>query len=115
MTNAAMKADSAVGLGDLWPRFLYVYARVPVFPLPILIFLPSIVAEGIAGLVLHWVSKDKGPEERAVLLKALEGIRLVRHMGRVMLVDVEVKDVARLAQTDNCWLSGPVRVRIGQW
>lgn len=115
MADAAKRANPGVDLHDLWPRFLYVYARVPAFPLPILIFLPTVVVEGIASLVLHWVSKDKRPEERAVLLKALEGIRLIRHLGRVMLVDVEVKDVARLAQTDNRWLSGAVRVKIGQW
>lgn len=113
MADAAKRTNPAVDLHDLWPRFLYVYARVPAFPLPILIFLPTVVVESIASFVLHWVSKDR-PQERAVL-KALEGIRLVRHMGRVILVDVEVKDVARLAQTDNRWLSGPVKVKIGQW
>lgn len=99
----------------LWPRFLYVYARVPAFPLPILIFLPTIVVESVAGFVLRWASKDAHAEERARLMAVLQGIRLLRQMGRLTLVDLEVKDMARFAQTDSRWLSGGVRVKIGQW
>jgi hypothetical protein len=45
----------------------------------------------------------------------LQGIRLLRQMGRLTLVDMEVKDVARFSQRSSRWLSGSVRVKVGQW
>lgn len=97
-------------LQRLLPRFLYVWVRVPMFPIPIFLFIPTLVLEGLvylAGRVAGRWSHDG----RYYLEQAHTALRLIRHQGPFTVVDLEVQDVARFGGA----FGGLVRVRIGQW
>jgi hypothetical protein len=93
----------------LLPRFLYVWVRVPVVPVPIFLFIPTLALEGLAYLA-GWVARRWSREAAYYLEQARVGLRLIRHQGAFTLVELEVQDVARFSGG----FSGPVRVRVGQ-
>ncbi|MER3443263.1 MAG: hypothetical protein C4333_03715 [Meiothermus sp.] len=94
----------------LLPRFLYVYVRVPVLPIPVVFFIPTLVFEGLVYLAEALAGRwSQGAAY--YLEQARTGLRLIRHQGPFTVVDVELQDVGRF----QAGLRGPARVKVGQW
>lgn len=96
----------------LLPRFLYLRVDVPVIPIPILLFVPTILAEGLVGLAQGIAGPKLDKDGRMALEAARQAVRTIRRQGPMVLVDVQVRDGSRLS---NERLQGPIRVRLGQW
>jgi hypothetical protein len=88
----------------LLPRFLYVLVWLPRIPIPILVFIPTLVLEGLAylaeALARRW-SREVGYS----LEQVRTGLGLIRHQGPFTLVEVELREVGPRAL---------VRLKIGQ-
>ncbi|RIH82058.1 hypothetical protein Mterra_02826 [Calidithermus terrae] len=115
--TAGRRQNGAVPtLQRLLPRFLYVYVRGPVIPIPVVLFIPTLVLEGLVYLAEALAGRwSQGAAY--YLEQARTGLRLIRHQGPLTVVDVELQDVARF-QAGGASLGGPrgpVRVKVGQW
>lgn len=115
MMEAVNKANPSGTLEwqTLLPRFLYVRVDVPVIPIPILLFMPTIVVEGLVSLADGIVSPRLDKDGRMALEAAKQAVHMIRQQGPMVLVDVEVKDGSRLS--DERFLQGPIKVKVGQW
>lgn len=100
----------------LLPRFLYVFMRVPMIPIPIFVFIPTLVLEGLVYLA-EAIAGRWSREAGYYLEQARAGLRLIRHQGPFTVVDLEVQDIARFQVSGSPLggFRGPVRVKIGQW
>lgn len=116
LTAGRRQNGAVLTLQRLLPRFLYVWVRVSVIPIPVVLFIPTLVLEGLVYLAeavaRHW-SRDAG----YYLEQARTGLRLIRHQGPFTVLDVELQDIGRF-QAGGAplgGLRGPVRVKVGQW
>ncbi|WP_157205772.1 hypothetical protein [Calidithermus timidus] len=96
----------------LLPRFLYVYVRVPILPIPLVFFIPTLGLEGLAYLAGR-VTGRWNREAAYYLEQARIGLRLIRRQGAFTMVDVELGEIPSGIPLRS--FRGPVRVKIGQW
>lgn len=115
LTAGRRQNEAVLTLQRLLPRFLYVYVRVPVIPIPVVLFIPTLVLEGLVYLA-EALAGRWGRDAAHYLERARTGLRLIRHQGPFTVIDVELQDVARFqAGGAPLGLRGPVRVKVGQW
>lgn len=112
--------DPVLTLQRLLPRFLYVFVRVPMIPIPIFLFIPTLMLEGLVYLA-EAVAGRWSREAGYYLEQARAGLRLIRYQGPFTVVDLEVQDIAHFqaggssSGTPLGGFRGPVRIKIGQW